>query len=745
MSRPSARDNILPKMIQTNKVAHGTSLEHTNRWHISDPDPSIGAFMSKIQGGDAIRIIPHARWPGWRNYILSARIEAHCRLASPPTHPPMQTAAAQGPVDGEATGHLPLYQPLDSERKEIRLLYIEPGKPQDPLRCRMITAALTSPGVPQFEALSYCWGSAANRTTLSVSIGGLDGQDAAATTTTVHTLSITASLAEALSHLRRQDGEGARLLWADAVCINQDDIPERGSQVGIMGQVYAKASAVVVWLGPSDAVTLEAVEFLKTIFQGYIRSTLTTKGHLPFADTLDAEEWNKVVYPKLIRVLSHFFNYPWFRRVWVVQELWLSQKAVICCGDETLTWESVMLANYWMNDAEGGGFAGISQEPLPSLWSSIAEKQNIASARSSSSPGCDATPSSRMKILDLVLDGLVLRATDPRDKIFALLGLGEETYRKSEMSHLLLPDYSKSTSQVYSDFTRWWINTYKSLAILSAVQATSRRTWQSLEYDQASTNSSTIASSSSSSDHPSWALAPSGNMRWATRTLGLHPRFRATGNTLAVPERNDPSKHAELVLEGELLGTVETIGVYPRYHVVEPDNESDRGDHELHQTFLYLFDPAGAVGVWSNAASLPRGTQEDTQSQRYQQMLLEHYIAHWHRLPRRDGTCRGFPCLLDCFFQAARSGKGGGKLIGLCPAGTREEDVVVLLHGGSVPYILRPTTGLNRDSERPMGTTTTTKTTYKFVGECYVKGEMWGEAFAARRNKGLATECFTLV
>jgi hypothetical protein len=210
VSRPSARDNILPKTIQTNKVAHGAFLEHTNRWHISDPDPSIHDFMSKIQGGDAIQIIPRARYRGWRNYIRSARIEAYCRLARPPTHPPIQTAVAQGPVDGEATGHIPLYQPLDNKRKEIRLLYLEPGTPEDPLCCRMITAALTSPDIPQFEALSYCWGNPANRTTLSVSIEGLDRHNAAATA--VHTLSITASLAEALRHLRRQDGEGARIL-----------------------------------------------------------------------------------------------------------------------------------------------------------------------------------------------------------------------------------------------------------------------------------------------------------------------------------------------------------------------------------------------------------------------------------------------------------------------------------------------------------------------------------------------------
>jgi hypothetical protein len=139
------------------------------------------------------------------------------------------------------------------------------------------------------------------------------------------------------------------------------------------------------------------------------------------------------------------------------------------------------------------------------------------------------TSSARMTILDLILEGSVLNAADPRDKIFALLGLGEETHSRDEMPSLLRPDYSKSISQVYSDFTRWWIDRYKSLAILSAVHATTGRTWQGLHCH---TN---LEADPTSSDHPSWALSYSGNMKWVARTLGLYPLFRATGDILNSP------------------------------------------------------------------------------------------------------------------------------------------------------------------------------------------------------------------
>jgi len=499
-----------------------------------------------------------------------------------------------------------------------------------------------------------------------------------------------------------------------------------------MGEIYTKASSVVVWLGVSDATAKEAVRLLNTIFREYRRSTATKKGQLPYEDELgDDVEWNETIYPKLVRVLTRFFNYPWFRRVWVVQELWLSRKAVIHCGDETVPWESVMLANYWLNDAEGGGFPGIVQEPLPSLWSSIAEHQNIVSSINDLKDTQETT-NARMKILDLVLEGSVLNATDPRDKIFALLGLGEETHSKDEMLSLLRPDYSKITSQVYADFTRWWIDRYKSLAILSAVHATTGRTWQGLHCH---TN---LEADPTSSDHPSWALSHSGNMKWVTRTLGLYPLFRASGDTIATLELCDPSNTFQLVLAGERIGIIRTIRYYPYSHKQADD---------LHRTYLRLFDPAGVFGTWSNAASMPKGTQEDSNSQKYQRLLREHYITHWGRLPgcetcekqprtQRHGEAHcpediGFPCLDKCFFKTEDG------LIGLCPTGARESDLIVVLYGGSVPYILRETVKNSTHS--------TTQVLYKFVGECYVQGRMDGSAVREQQATKSAAEHFALV
>lgn len=96
---------------------------------------------------------------------------------------------------------------------------------------------------------------------------------------------------------------------------------------------------------------------------------------------------------------------------------------------------------------------GLVQETLPSLWMRIAEHQKLVTLDSfrdgnpvtNMAANARARTSSRIKILDLVLEGAALAATDPRDRIFALFGLGEETHAKENLPAMLRPDYSKST------------------------------------------------------------------------------------------------------------------------------------------------------------------------------------------------------------------------------------------------------------------------------------------------------------
>jgi hypothetical protein len=124
------------------------------------------------------------------------------------------------------------YDALNAELGEIRLLKLLPGEFSSEIYLQLITQPLTETVQLRYDALSYTWGS--TQTSALVFVGE-------------NTLDITQSLAEALPYLRYPDK--SRVLWIDAMCINQRDIVERSQQVKRMAMIYSKAERVVVWLG----------------------------------------------------------------------------------------------------------------------------------------------------------------------------------------------------------------------------------------------------------------------------------------------------------------------------------------------------------------------------------------------------------------------------------------------------------------------------------------------------------------
>jgi hypothetical protein len=98
--------------------------------------------------------------------------------------------------------------PLD----HIRLLGIEAGVDEHPIRCRLVTTSLEA--LPPYEALSYTWGSTE--------------QDSTITCDDVP-MSVTCNLYDAIKYLRNPEQE--RIMWIDAVCINQKHDQERTEQV----------------------------------------------------------------------------------------------------------------------------------------------------------------------------------------------------------------------------------------------------------------------------------------------------------------------------------------------------------------------------------------------------------------------------------------------------------------------------------------------------------------------------------
>src|SRR5271156_3851211 len=125
------------------------------------------------------------------------------------------------------------YQPLRIDADEIRLLSLLPGSSPEETIISIETVPFGQNNWPQYEALSYTWGSSDDRVPLS--IGALRNES----------LDITQNLATALPYLRLRDRP--RVLWIDAICIDQKSLTERSHQVKRMGDIFQKVERVIVW------------------------------------------------------------------------------------------------------------------------------------------------------------------------------------------------------------------------------------------------------------------------------------------------------------------------------------------------------------------------------------------------------------------------------------------------------------------------------------------------------------------
>ncbi|KAH9208075.1 heterokaryon incompatibility protein-domain-containing protein, partial [Leptodontidium sp. 2 PMI_412] len=124
-----------------------------------------------------------------------------------------------------------LYSALASEPDwEFRIATLQPGGFKDQIKMSLHQVRFKDK--PEYEALSYVWGKP--KVTESISLNG-------------QPFNITTNLFLALRRLRHEDKP--RLLWIDAICIDQSNTQERQQQVSRMKEIYSCASKVTVWMG----------------------------------------------------------------------------------------------------------------------------------------------------------------------------------------------------------------------------------------------------------------------------------------------------------------------------------------------------------------------------------------------------------------------------------------------------------------------------------------------------------------
>lgn len=331
----------------------------------------------------------------------------------------------------------PLYQycPLPSSGF-IRLIGLLPGKDCDPICCSLSTVNLEE--TPPFEALSYVWGDAKNTKQIFCFDHGNAPQ------TAKPTLQVTLNCWHALHRLRL---EGlTRQLWIDAICINQKDLKERNQQVVLMGNLYRKAASVPVYLGQD--------EDLPGVFQLFrdltIKATSFPIGILPSAFS-DIDR-------SLLISFRKFFERPWFKRCWTMQEIGLAQRAMLICDGDELEWDVFFSVICWINRSQ---HLDVIHLDLP-----INELVTSVSLYTAFEKGETGSFKRLPDFLDVLNATRNRQATEPKDRIYAFLG---HTTAVDEEGPLVVPYYSQWDWIVFYQFVLTYIKRTRNLRILSLV------------------------------------------------------------------------------------------------------------------------------------------------------------------------------------------------------------------------------------------------------------------------------------
>lgn len=286
--------------------------------------------------------------------------------------------------DDRSTVH---YPKLDPDSAQIRLIVLERGALGSPVHCAYRVVSLDDEEL-SYETLSYVWKDEAGTEQIWV-----EGKAA----------SVTRGLFGALEQLRLVDCE--RTLWIDAICINQSDAVEKTQQVDMMCRIYSQCKQCNIWLGPLGEISSVDAQLAIDTVAWVAGDTADTPAFLDDSRRRRAAE-----------ALNALITRPWWLRIWTVQEVILPPKRFIYWGPCKLPWDQLDRASEAiMDDSEIKPPADLANY-ANYFWDSGALDHLSPRVR-----GLRITVGEHP--LHLFWRWRFRQATDPRDKVYALLGM----------------------------------------------------------------------------------------------------------------------------------------------------------------------------------------------------------------------------------------------------------------------------------------------------------------------------------
>jgi hypothetical protein len=593
------------------------------------------------------------------------------------------------------------YTPLDPSHKSIRLLRLQRAPDSSwPIRCKLFHTTLED--APPYVALSYAWGDPHGSQLIHV-----DSEIIFATRNLLH----------ALQRLRHENGEEDLILWIDAICINQQNIPERNFQTANMRAIYQHAASVAVWLGPEHSGSSTAIQLARDLNACVSREEVISL-------------FDKPEIKEQFEYLVRLFRRQYWWRIWVIQEVSCAKAAIIYCGDETIPWTTL------------DNVCDILKTVDPQLRSLFYARPSYI--RTLTHGGPRALQLSRYSLhltapplQELLLSHKSKKSTDPKDKVYALVGISSSKHTFGTI------DYSLSIREIYTHTARHIISTSQKLDVICVKQ-----------HD--------LGQYGLPSWVPDWTRPPPSA---GAVVIGLHhhvPPFSASGDTLA--SASFLQDGYVLKTKGIVLDTIRTVCMPYHIRPRRPPSEVTpllEVFHDWWNTFVASF--SNSLSAQTRFARAISCGNWDFESQEEYAAKLEAIFALSDRLlsdndtlhldpPSRSSTmASSVVSLLEeeeeglvgedeeekerlsavlevgLMMNRRRFFLSEAGFIGAAPWNAKEGDVICVLLGCSSPVILRREDGH-----------------YVLIGEVYIDDFMNGDAIEGLKTGELVLETFEI-
>jgi hypothetical protein len=610
------------------------------------------------------------------------------------------------------------YKRLDPNRRTIRLLRVTRGGAtvhQDKFHANFVEVCLDQPEF-NYLALSYTWGTgsdAAKKNLLRV------GE---------HQYLYISSQVLAILQAVLKPGRTMHL-WIDALCINQADIGEKNQQVPYMRDIYQKSSHVIISLGKSTKKTDQVMDAIYPLY-AYQKSEKSQKVYSPAGSALP--------------LLGDFLRHPYFSRIWVIQEVASADKVTIICGNRAVQYDHLVdllwkltlfghesfLRGY---DPVAPGHAFFLRAP-EGYQNSILMSEMRYNLQSKA-PG--------LSFSEILVRLSHFHSTDPRDKIYGLLGFVKE---KGEIPSE--PDYDDSNQpeELYKKTASFLLQRDPSLSILHRAGTGYWRPTK-LEYLP--------------SWVPDWRLVDKD-----VKVFGFQKQSQFCAGGVAVRPARYQAPNI-LAVDGMVVDMVAKLsrtrpappschgsGVFGRGKTDELQIAEFRRDSGLWfqdvEAFIESMTRPGVCRSWKESEEkvYPPGKPSESLRGALTNTVLagevtlgaslgeDVYMKTLNRIveiytdPKSEELIEGSTFNYNAGITAATNQRRffttSSGLIGLTSPGTMEGDVVCLLRGATTPFILRQ--GLSSEEGVKF---------WELVSEAYVHGLMHGEGLREKKVEEL--------